>query len=116
MKINLIGKENVFEQIVNEYKKYIELDVYRHNEKLPSCRELAKQLGVNPNTVSKAYIKLEEIGYIKTLPKKGAYVTFMKENDSKQNKIKETIMELKNNKITYNELLNVINEVYKEEK
>ena len=82
MKISLTGKENVYEQIVNEYKRYIEMNVYRYDEKLPTCRDLAKQLGVNPNTVSKAYTKLEELGYIKAIPKKGTngirYLPFLR--------------------------------------
>ena len=110
MRISLTGKENVYEQIVNEYKKFIELNVYRYDEKLPTCRDLAKQLGVNPNTVSKAYTKLEELGYIKAIPKKGVYVTFKTENDN-NNKIKETIKRL-SNEIDYDSLLNIINEVY----
>ena len=110
MNINLFGKENVYEQIVNEYKKFIELNVYRYNEKLPTCRDLAKQLGVNPNTVSKAYTKLEELGYIKAIPKKGVYVTYTSENN-KYDKVKETISALKN-EIEYDDLIKIIKDVY----
>lgn len=110
MKVNLLGKENVYEQIVNEYKKFIELNVYRVDEKLPTCRELAKQLGVNPNTVSKAYTKLEDLGYIKAIPKKGVYVTY-NSNSDEHDKVKETIKELKN-KIEYDDLIKIIREIY----
>ena len=110
MRISLTGKENVYEQIVNQYKKYIELNVYRYEEKLPTCRDLAKQLGVNPNTVSKAYTKLEELGYITAIPKKGVYVTYKKETDNTE-KIKETIKSLKS-EIEYDALIKIINEVY----
>ena len=110
MKINLLGKENVYEQIVNEYKKFIEMNIYRYDEKLPTCRDLAKQLGVNPNTVSKAYTKLEELGYIKAIPKKGVYVTYTS-NVNKHEKVKETISNLKN-QIEYDDLIKIINDVY----
>ena len=111
MKISLTGKENVYEQIVNEYKRYIEMNVYRYDEKLPTCRDLAKQLGVNPNTVSKAYTKLEELGYIKAIPKKGVYVTYQT-NENNNNKIKKTIIDLKE-EIDYESLIKIINDVYK---
>lgn len=111
MKISLTGKENVYEQIVNEYKRYIEMNVYRYDEKLPTCRDLAKQLGVNPNTVSKAYTKLEELGYIKAIPKKGVYVTYQT-NENNNNKIKKTILDLKE-EIDYESLIKIINDVYK---
>jgi GntR family transcriptional regulator len=110
MKISLTGKENVYEQIVNEYKRYIEMNVYRYDEKLPTCRDLAKQLGVNPNTVSKAYTKLEELGYIKAIPKKGVYVTYQT-NENNNNKIKKTIIDLKE-EIDYESLIKIINDVY----
>ena len=110
MKISLTGKENVYEQIVNEYKRYIEMNVYRYDEKLPTCRDLAKQLGVNPNTVSKAYTKLEELGYIKAIPKKGVYVTYQT-NENNNNKIKKTIIDLKE-EINYESLIKIINDVY----
>ena len=110
MKISLTGKENVYEQIVNEYKRFIEMNVYRYDEKLPTCRDLAKQLGVNPNTVSKAYTKLEELGYIKAIPKKGVYVTY-KVNTNNTDKIKNTIIGLKE-EIDYESLIKIINDVY----
>ena len=110
MKISLTGKENVYEQIVNEYRRYIEMNVYRYDEKLPTCRDLAKQLGVNPNTVSKAYTKLEELGYIKAIPKKGVYVTYQT-NENNNNKIKKTIIDLKE-EIDYESLIKIINDVY----
>ena len=110
MKISLTGKDNVYEQIVNEYKRYIEMNVYRYDEKLPTCRDLAKQLGVNPNTVSKAYTKLEELGYIKAIPKKGVYVTYQT-NENNNNKIKKTIIDLKE-EIDYESLIKIINDVY----
>ena len=112
MKISLTGKENVYEQIVNQYKKYIELNVDRYDEKLPTCRDLAKQLGVNPNTVSKAYTKLEELEYIKAIPKKGVYVTYQKDSNN-TDKIKEAIKNLKN-EIDYDSLLEIIKEVYQQ--
>ena len=114
MKIILKGKENVYEQIVNEYKRYITLNVLRFDEKLPSCRALACQLGINPNTVQRAYAVLEEEGFIKSLPKKGAYVCYNPDN-SKSNlgdDIKKYILEIKNQNVSYDELISIIKEVY----
>ena len=68
MKIILNKKMNVYEQIVSEYKRYISLNILRYDEKLPSCRALATELGVNPNTVQRAYNVLEEEGFIRTIP------------------------------------------------
>lgn len=72
--MELSGKLSVYQTIVEQIKKEITLGVYKEGEKLPSCRELALQLAINPNTVQRAYSELEECGYIYTLPKKGVYV------------------------------------------
>lgn len=113
MKISLKGKDNVYEQIVNEYKRFIELGIIKKDEKLPSCRILGKELGINPNTVSKAYTVLEEQGYILSLPKKGAYVIYSKDNkeNDKYNDIKNYVAKIKDH-IDYNNLLEIINEIY----
>lgn len=68
------GKLSVYERIVERIKRDIALGILEKDEKLPSCRELALEMGVNPNTVQHAYSTLEEQGVIYTLPKKGVYV------------------------------------------
>ncbi len=74
MEVYLSGKRNIYEEIVETYTKYIRTGALRAGEKLPSCRGLAMQLGINPNTVERAYSELEKRGLIRTLPKKGAFV------------------------------------------
>ncbi len=113
MKITLKGKENVYEQIVNEYKRFISLNVLRLDDKLPSCRELAKELGINPNTVSKAYSVLEADGYIKILPKKGVYVNYQNDKiDTKKKEIEDFFKHLKENKVSLKEIKEILNDVY----
>lgn len=72
--MHLSGKKNVYEQIVEEYTKYIRMGALRAGEALPSCRRLAEQLGINPNTVQRAWSELERRGLIVAIPKKGAFV------------------------------------------
>ena len=74
MLIRLKGKKNIYEEIVDDYTRYILSGALAEGEKLPSCRALAAQLGINPNTVERAYAELERQGLIRTLPKKGAFV------------------------------------------
>ena len=73
--INLQGKGSIYEQIEAQLIRYIELGVLKPDDKLPSVRQFALELGVNPNTVMKAYQELESHGYIYTLSKKGAFVS-----------------------------------------
>lgn len=48
---------------------------YQEGEKLPTVRDLAVELGINYNTVNKAYQDLERDGYVTTIRGKGCFVT-----------------------------------------
>lgn len=78
IKISLTGKKNIFAEIAQTYERYIRLGVFREGERLPSVRELALTLGINPNTVERAYADLESRGLVRIIPKKGAYVCGVK--------------------------------------
>lgn len=73
--INLQGNDPIFEQIRKQIIKFIEIGVLVPNDKLPSVRILAQELGINPNTVAKAYQLLEEEGIVYTYQKKGVFVS-----------------------------------------
>ncbi len=65
----------IFEQI---YRSVITLGAagaFGDNGQLPSVRAVAKELGVNPNTVQKAYSMLERDGLIHSLPGKGSFLS-----------------------------------------
>lgn len=73
--IDLQSRTPIYEQL---YRKVVELVVKKQlipGDKLPSVRELAKELGVNPNTVSKAFGNLERDGVIISLPGRGSFVS-----------------------------------------
>lgn len=60
-------KEPMYPQLSRYIKKLILADELKLYEELPSRRELALQLSINPNTVQKAYKQLEDEGIIKTI-------------------------------------------------
>ena len=76
MKMDFGGKQDVYLEVAARYRNYIELGVYREGDALPSVRFAAAELGVNPNTVAKAFALLECEGMITVVPKKGAFVAF----------------------------------------
>lgn len=72
--IDLQSRTPIYEQL---YKKVVELILKRElmpDDKLPSVRELAKELGINPNTVSKAFQLLERDKVIYSLAGRGSFV------------------------------------------
>lgn len=72
--INLGGKLPIYEQLCAEIKRQISVGILSPHEKLPAVREVAKELGINPNTVQKTYAILEQTGVIYSVPAKGSYV------------------------------------------
>ena len=69
----------IYIQLVEQLKKYIISKKIQPGERLPSVRELALQTKVNPNTMQKALVELENLKLIYTERTNGKYVT----NDKK---------------------------------
>ncbi|HHX17087.1 MAG TPA: GntR family transcriptional regulator [Mollicutes bacterium] len=65
----------IYEQIVNQVEKYIALGLLKANEQLPSVRQVAFDLGINPNTIQRAYAELERKGVIVSVVGKGTFVS-----------------------------------------
>ena len=64
----------IYAQIMDDFKEQISSSVLLPGERLPSVRELAGKLAINPNTIQRAYRQLEMEGWIVTVPGKGCLV------------------------------------------
>lgn len=58
------GNLSIFQQIANSIRDDIMIGVYRSGDKLPSVREMATQIGVNPNTVMRSYAYLQDLALL----------------------------------------------------
>ncbi|MCM1577555.1 MAG: GntR family transcriptional regulator [Ruminococcus sp.] len=117
--IDLQSRTPIYEQL---YKRVIAMTVRRElnaGDRLPSVRELAKELGVNPNTVSKAFQMLERDGLVNTLPGRGSFIAgengeavmrISRENFSK------AVKEAYNSGFSENDLIDEVKETVKREK
>ena len=65
----------IYEQIVERFKILILKDVMKPDEQMPSVRNLAMELSINPNTIQKAYAELERQGFIYTVKGRGSFVS-----------------------------------------
>lgn len=65
----------IYEQIVNRFKSLIVKGALKPDEQMPSVRSLAMELSINPNTIQKAYMILEQQGFIYTVKGRGNFVT-----------------------------------------
>ena len=64
----------IYSQIIDGFRQQITAGILVNGDKLPSVRELAAQLTINPNTIQRAYRELEAQGWIATVPGKGCFV------------------------------------------
>jgi GntR family transcriptional regulator len=64
----------IYLQIIEQVKRSIALGVLQAGEQLPTVKQLAIDLTVNPNTVARAYRELEREEVIETAPGRGSFV------------------------------------------
>ncbi len=75
IKLDLQSRIPLYEQLEEQIISLSILGVLDAHQQLPSVRALARQVGVNPNTVAKAYQELERHGIIYTVTGKGSFVS-----------------------------------------
>ena len=71
--LNYRDSKPISEQVKDGFRKLILSGTLSTGEQLPSVRELAAQLSINPNTIQRAYRELEADGFIYSIPGKGSF-------------------------------------------
>ena len=84
--IDKFSRKPIYEQIVEGIERDIVMGILREREQLPSIRELSAVLGVNPNTIQKAFGELDRNGIIISGQGRGCFVA-----DRAAEKIKEKL-------------------------
>lgn len=95
IQLNYRDSKPIYEQIKEGFRKLIISNSLSADEKLPSVRELASSLAINPNTIQRAYRDLESEGYIYTVAGKGTFVAERQEiYDTRQHELLEEFDEI----------------------
>lgn len=95
IQLNYRDSKPIYEQIKEGLRKLVISGALSANEKLPSVREMASMLAINPNTILRAYRELESDGYIYTVAGKGTFVAERKEIfDTRQSELLEEFDEI----------------------
>lgn len=88
--INFRDSRPIYEQVKDSLRRLIVSGALPADEKLPSVRELASQLAINPNTIQRAYRELENEGYICSVPGKGSFACAQTDvNDKRRRELLE---------------------------
>lgn len=75
IQIDMKSHKSIYQQVIDNIKELIMCDILPPDSKLPSVRDLSRQLTINPNTVQKAFKELEREGYIYTVAGRGSFVS-----------------------------------------
>ena len=99
IQLNYRDSKPIYEQIKDGLRKLVISGAVKTDEKLPSVRELATQLSINPNTIQKAFKELEQEGYIYTIAGRGSFPAERKDvtqgrNESLMKEFDEIVKEL----------------------
>lgn len=82
IQLNYKEARPLYEQIKESIRKMVISNAFLADEKLPSVREMASQLAVNPNAIERAYQELEQDGYVYRHKDEGTFV-------AKENRVNE---------------------------
>lgn len=115
--INFQSRVPIYEQLRKNVIKLAAIGLLKENEQLPTVRSLAKQLGVNPNTVQKAYQILDHEGIIYSVAGKGSFIsreikTQRRKEEFIQQALKPVISELMDMGVEKQDVLNAVEKIF----
>lgn len=111
----------VYQQIAEYLKRQILLGNVQDGDPMPSRRELAAQIGINPNTAQKAYRLMTEEGYVVTDGNSGSFVHLTPELHEQisaqltRGLVQAFVNQAKANRLSYKKVLDLISELWGDE-
>ena len=75
LKLDLQSRLPIYEQLKRKIGELVLTGTLKPHDQLPSVRSFARDLGINPNTVQKAYQDLERDGVIYSVSGRGSYIS-----------------------------------------
>ena len=72
--IDFRSRKPIYEQLIDNISSLVMRGIMQPDEPIPSVRQLASELGINPNTIHKAYMELERRGIIYSVIGRGSFI------------------------------------------
>lgn len=116
--IDVKNRMPIYEQLVENISKMVLSGVFLPNEPIPSVRQLASELGINPNTIQKAYAELERRNIIYSSPGRGSFVSddisalTEKRSEEIKDSLRILLTEAKSLGFARNAAISLIDEIY----
>ena len=118
--VNPRSKQPIYEQLVEQLRRQLCLGVVKAGQAMPSVRQLATELGINPNTIQKAYRRMEAEGMIVTVPGKGSFISddlaaiLGRQREEQLQKVRQQLIACRDMGLDKETIDNLTDEVYKE--
>ena len=114
--VNFQSRTPVYQQLYDDVIRLVSVGAMSVDSKLPTVRSLATELGVNPNTVAKAYKMLESDGYIYSVVGRGSFISdkLSKKGAGKMKAMEELEVSVKTaikKGVTKDEIYTIINKI-----
>ena len=116
--IDPLNRMPVYEQLIRQTERFVLTGIFKPQDQVPSVRALSVELGVNPNTIQKAYSQMEASGILQSVPGRGRFVTgeakeiIGRQKREQLNILRERLKEFAEAGITRPEIENCLDEVY----
>ena len=118
--VNPKSKQPLYEQLVEQLRRQLFLGIIEAGQALPSVRQLATELGINPNTIQQAYRRMEAEGMIISVPGKGSFISdnladmLKKQRDEQIEKTRQQITTCREMGLHIDVIKKLTDEIYKE--
>lgn len=116
--IDVMSRIPVYEQLIKQVEDKILIELLKTGDKMPSVRSLSVNLGVNPNTIQKAYSELERRHITITVPGKGSFISehamevISMKSRGKIESLQDIVRELSLAGVSRDEVIEAVDEVY----
>ena len=97
-------QKRLYEEVASRIRGMIEKGTYRAGERIPSIRNLSRQMRVSINTVMEAYTTLENVGMIEARPQSGYYVSRRRLEPAAKRETQKLVEEMAPNCVTFAEV------------
>lgn len=116
--VDPMSRTPVYEQIIEQFQKFILTGIMKAGDKMPSVRSLSVTLKTNPNTIQKAYSELDRRGLTYSVPGRGVFISEdaqdnIRENErAKLSELTSLVTNLSIAGISRGEVIACINKIY----
>ena len=118
IEVDLHSRKPIYEQLIENITMLVMSGVLSADEQVPSVRQLAVSLAVNPNTVQRAFTELERRGVLCSVSGKGRFVNGKLDSVKEKQKLlyldslKSLVLKMKSCGVCKDAVISLVNDIY----